>query len=72
MGTEPMTVESTAETIKVGQFVRLVGKHERSEECGTVVALEGKRARFKFHFDGLEVTVPARHLSTDTLLVWGF
>ena len=57
--------------IEVGQFVRFVDKHPRSEECGTVVSINGRKAEFKFHFDGLVIPVPLKDLSTDTLVGWG-
>lgn len=58
--------------INVGAFVRLTGSHDRSGECGKVIASRNDgTARFAFHFDQFEIEVAVADLSTDTLVYWG-
>lgn len=57
--------------LKVGQFVRLTGEHERAGECGTIEELMSATARFRFHYDGVETVQPLKNFSENTLVFHG-
>lgn len=62
---------SAQKPMEVGSFVRFVGSHKRTSECGTIVAVNDDIVRFRFHFDGLEIERHITDFSSDVLVFWG-